>query len=57
MTTKRLRARRMSIIHQLAHLSRGGWINAGPDDYRPLESKLRDIEAELRRRRVRHRFG
>jgi len=51
MTTKKLRARRSRIIHQLCALSRDGWRNAKTADYWPLEAELRDIAAELHRRK------
>lgn len=40
--------RRSEIVRQLADLSRDGWANARPEDYRELEAELHDLD-EYRR--------
>lgn len=46
MTRKQKRARRVAIIKELSDLSRGGWANALPCDYEPLEKELKQLESE-----------
>lgn len=36
--------RRSEIIRELCKLSRNGWENAKPCDYKPLEAELRELE-------------
>jgi hypothetical protein len=38
--TRAQRKRRSAIIAELCRLSRGGWANACPGDYLPLEAEL-----------------
>lgn len=38
------RKRRSAIIAELSRLSRAGWKDARPYDYRPLEAELKLIE-------------
>ena len=44
LTKKQKQQRRSQIIRELSDLSRGGWKNAKPCDYQPLESELRELE-------------
>jgi hypothetical protein len=44
--TARARKHRTAIIKILSDLSRGGWQNARPQDYQPLEAELRLIEEQ-----------
>jgi hypothetical protein len=43
--TKTQKKRRSAIIRELSNLSKNGWNNARPEDYLPLESELRALEA------------
>jgi len=42
--TKAQRRRRVTIINILTELSRDGWRNSIPADYKPLEAELRELE-------------
>ncbi|HKD76077.1 MAG TPA: hypothetical protein VKB76_11310 [Ktedonobacterales bacterium] len=41
--TKKERARRTVLIHELSHLSRDGWANACRAMWEPLERELREL--------------
>ncbi len=43
MTAAQKRRRRVELIRQLSDLSKGGWANARPEDYLPLEAELRRL--------------
>lgn len=53
----KLERRRGEIVQELSRISRNGWQNARPEDYKPLERELHEINVKLSLRAYRKQKG